>query len=164
MVEEKAAIFLYDSIIPWKSPPKEIGGYEIIDINEHPTKLIEQIGLDTLDETIGHFRIIGSAVKYLADVSHLGSTGFDIGGAFNGEEKREILFHGSLAIYKEGEILNTGIQGYEQVRHGKIWIARQVKEPWITEDGLRSLVLGDDSSGSEERIESILEGYRVQEK
>ena len=159
------AVFLFDvGIIPWKSPPKQIRGYEVIDINQHPTKLISQIGFDRIDETIGPFKIVGSATKYLADVSHLGSTGFDIGGAFNGEERREVLFYGGLSIYKSGEILDTGIQGYDQVRRGKIWVARQVEEPWIIEDGLRSLVLGMIPSQTEERIESILEGYIIQEK
>ncbi|MCF7871589.1 hypothetical protein K9L97_01015 [Candidatus Woesearchaeota archaeon] len=162
MAEEKQNVFLNDaSILPWERPPRE-GYRSILHMYNGSTKLIEQIGFDSLNETIGPFRIIGSAIKYLADIIHLGDYYFRMSDPVLGEEKREILFVGGLTIYRQGQIPGTEIQGYDFERHGKIWIARNSEDQYSSSDGLRNLIV-DKSLDPIDRIEAILSGYQIQE-
>lgn len=163
MTEEKQNIFLEDgSILPWERPLKE-GYMSMLYMYNGSTKLIEQIGFDSLDETIGPFKIIGSATKYLADIIHLGDDYIRMGEPVSGDEKREILFTGGLTIYRQGQIPGTEIQGYDFERHGKIWIARNPEDQYNSSNGLKNLIL-DNSSNPIARIEAILSGYQTREE
>lgn len=164
MGEDKQDIFLEDnSILPWERPLEE-GHGSMLYAYDGSTKLVEQIkvGLDTINELVGPFRVIGSATKYLADIAHLSKHIFRNGESVSGEVKREILFSGGLSIYRNGQIPGTDIQGYYLERHGKIWIAKNPEEQFYGSDGLRNLVLGNDSNAVG-RIESILHGYKTKE-
>jgi len=163
MAELKQNIFLEDgSILPWERPLKD-GYMGMLYMYNGSTKLIEQIGFDSLDEAIGPFKIIGSATKYLADIIHLGDDYFRMDEPVSGEENREILFAGGLTIYREGQIPGTEIQGYDFERHGKIWIARNPVDQYRSSEGLKNLIL-DNSSNPITRIEAILSGYQTKEE
>lgn len=162
MTEEKQNVFLNDgSILPWERPLRE-GYMSMLHMYNGSTKLVEQIGFDSLDETIGPFKIIGSATKYLADIIHLGKDHLRFGEPVSGEEKTEILFTGGLTIYREGQIPGTEIQGYDFERQGKIWIARNLEDQYKSSNGLKNLIL-DNTSNPIARIEAILLGYQTQE-
>ncbi|HIG94227.1 MAG: hypothetical protein QT05_C0003G0008 [archaeon GW2011_AR13] len=155
-------IFLKDySILHWERPVKE-GVDSMLWMYNGSTKLVEQIGFDLLNETIGQFKIFSSATKYLADIVHLGEDYLSMGEPISGEEKREILFVGGLTIYIEGQIPGTDIQGYDFEKHEKIWIAKSPEEKYCSSNGLRDLIL-ENSSNPKERIEAILLGYQTQE-
>jgi hypothetical protein len=162
MNQKKQEIFLYDSsILTWERPIKE-GYTSTLPIYNGSTKLINQIGFDSIDEEIGPFKIVGSAVKYLADIAHLGKDCLKTNDSIQSDVKREILFSGGLTIYRECRIPGTRIYGYDVERHGEIWIAKKPEKQFYGSNGLKNLVLGD-TSNIPERIESILRGYQAQE-
>jgi len=71
MGEDIQNIFLEDgSIVLWDIPPKK-GNRAMPYRYNGSTELIEQIGIESIDEELGPFRIIGSAAKYLADIIYL---------------------------------------------------------------------------------------------
>ncbi|MGV8150623.1 MAG: hypothetical protein ACP5NV_02745 [Candidatus Woesearchaeota archaeon] len=165
MEEEKQAIFLIDnSIIPFERYGKPI---EILDTLKYnaSTKLIQEIGFDTINEQVGPYKIVGSSSKYLANIARLNTRTdlIDVNTQITGEEKEEILFSGTLAIYKTGLILGTDISGNELFMHNKIWVAKSPEKKFYNSEGLKTLLF--DSANRIERIESIIRGYEIiQEK
>jgi hypothetical protein len=155
---EQQSVFLNDgSILPWERPLRE-ERISMLHLYNGSTKLLEQIGFDTLDENIGPFLVRGSAAKYLADILHLGKYPF---GEPDGDQRREILFVGGLTIYRNGKIPGTDIEGYDLERHGKIWVAKSPEDRYRSSDGLRNLIL--ENSEGPARIEAILAAYQEQD-
>ena len=164
MGEDIQNIFLEDgSIVLWDAPPKK-GNRTMPYRYNGSTELIEQIGIDSIDEELGPFRIIGSAAKYLADIIHLNQEEpYIIGKKVTGDIKREILFDGGIDIYRKGQIPGTELQGYDLEGHGRIWTATEPEEIFLNSDGLKNMIF-DNSSDDIERIEAILKGYETKEK
>lgn len=164
MGEDIQNIFLEDgSIVLWDTPPKK-GNRTMPYRYNGSTELIEQIGIDLIDEELGHFRIIGSAAKYLADIIYLNQKEpYIIGKKVTGDIKREILFDGGITVYRKGQIPGTEQNGYTLERHGRIWTATEPEEIFLNSDGLKNMIF-DNSSDDIERIEAILKGYETKEK
>ncbi len=163
MLKNNKEFFLKDdSILSWERPIED--GYRRLSFwYNGSTKIIEQIGFDTIDEVVGSFKIIGSTVKYLVDIIYLDDGWFKLPDEFvSGEKKREILFSGGLTIYKKGQIPGTEIQGDNLERQGNIWVARSPEPQFYNSNGLKNLIFGNppDFIG---RVESILLGYQTQE-
>jgi len=154
MTEEKEAIFLEQgSIFPW-----EIPGKFYFTVYQGSTKLVEFVGTDKIDEVVGSFQIIGSAVKYLADIQRIN---YDPCIDNPNKEEREMLFYGNICIYKKGQVPGTTFEGYNLEKMGKIWAATKPEDKFRSSNGLRDLVLGDNIP-DEKRIEAILKGYQMQ--
>lgn len=157
MAEEKQKIFLEQgSILPWDNSRFMLSFYD------GSTTLVEQIGLDHIQEEVGPFKISGSAVKYLADIARLSKNTFRESEHPSSEIKREILFSGVLTVYRNCQIPGTEIQGYDFERNGIIWTAKENEGKYYGSDGLKNLILGDEEDKAE-RIEAILRGYKAQE-
>jgi len=164
MGEDIQNIFLEDgSIVLWDIPPKK-GNRTKPYIYNGSTELIEHISIDSIDEEIGHFRIIGSAVKYLADIIYLNQEEpYIIGKKVTGNIKREILFDGGIEIYRKGQIQGTELRGYDLEGYGRIWTATEQEDRFFSSDGLINMIFNN-SSDDVERIEAILKGYETNEK
>jgi hypothetical protein len=167
--KEKPTIFLNDpTIVAWKKPSVEIGGALHISTADQFSRLLATIGFDTMDEEVGPYRLCASAAIYAMNLARLGPSRFNMGGAFDGEITREALFTGGIDIYQSREITGTDVDGYELVRHGRIWAAVPIGGPEDRLGGLKKLILGEDYPAqpldiTKERVEAILRGYWTQE-
>ena len=120
------------------------------------TTLVEGRGFDSVEETVGVYKVHAQAAMYLADIVRLNFS------CSNNEPSREILFSGGVAVFREGQIRGTGIQGYSYIHRGDIWVAKAVpKEP--TEYGLRQLLFADlEGDDRIARVEAIIEDCQRQ--
>lgn len=128
---------------------------DMFDFLKGYVRLGEHKGLDTVDETTGQYRVIGSAAKYLADVVRRHA---DSEKEHDQEAQRKLLFSGSLAIYKKGI---SESDGYDFRRHGRIWVAIDPEERLLGPDSLKYLIFGD--APDAETVDAILDGYEYQE-
>lgn len=161
---ESDAIFLDDpKILDFERPLKP--GYMRMQVFWNgSTNVVENTGLACIDEVVGKYRVVGSAVRYLADILE-----FDQKEpyAFARSElpereppKRRILFDGGMQIYESGHG-QTGTNRYSLARTGRIWTARD-----DTNHGPMPLhyVIFGDKAYREEVIGLILKGYDLQEE
>lgn len=166
---ELPVIYLNDwSIVPLKRLSKK-AGISSLDFLNGSTKIVGFIDIDTVNKTVYssdyNYKIVASAVKYLADIIHLNMTGDHSkfpDEPVSGETKREILFSGNLTVYEHGKIHGTEISGYNLIRNGRIWMAREPSDLLRREHGLETIILG---VGCEQfPMEAILRGYEIQER
>jgi hypothetical protein len=154
MAEPKAihpTILRDDSILPWWESP-----YNIVHPDGGSTKLVECLGLEAIDQEVGKYRVIASAVKNVADIGH--KVGYDKKATI----VRELFFRGRIAIYEQGKILDTEVDGWDIATEGFIWASTPDEEIFHGSGGLRNLVLGENPT--EDRISSIIQGYEIKEK
>jgi hypothetical protein len=140
-----------DSILPWWESP-----FNIIHPDGGSTELVECLGLETIDQEVGKYRIVASAAKHMADIGH--KVGYDK----KAKVVRELFFRGKIAIYEQGKILDTELDGWDIATEGFIWASTPDEERFQGSVGLRNLVLGENPT--EDRISSIIQGYEIQEE
>jgi len=164
MSEDKEPIFLSTGrILPWRTEPEKpllrgpLYAIETMGYNSS-TKLIEDLGFQVLDETIGPYHIIASTAKYLADIIPFEG----LGSEKETEPERKILFSGGLIVYQQGNIVGTELEGDTFVRQKRIWVATEPSEEYQGEQGLKKLVLNNPPDIA--HLEAVLKGYDVQEE
>ena len=116
-------------------------------------KLKGYLGFDSIDEEAGPFRVIASAVQYLADV-------LKISPGEKAKLREQVLFYGGVQIYEPHEVPDTDIRGLKFIVNGGIWTTTDPDQRG--HQGLHNLILGEDPVGSEERIKSVIRGYEVE--
>ena len=161
MAEEIQPVNLYDpSILPWKRSDENMQQF-ILDMYNDNTELIKELGIDIVDKTTESFRIVGSATKYLANITHHKDTdSTEVNTAYDGEN---ILFSGGLTIYRiTNPIPGTNITGFDFERQDRIWTSQKPEKQFYSSDGLKNLIF-DGPLNDADRIESILLGYEEQE-
>jgi hypothetical protein len=156
-------IYLYDNrILPWKRP-LEPGQRPNLLQHNGLTDLVEELGINVVNEEIGNFKVIASAVRYLAKIafcSRDNPLAFD--GQITSEVEKKILFVGGIEIYRKGLLPGTKINGYNLERQGKILVTTNLEEQYKSSDGLKKLIVTNKKDLN--RIESILLGYKLQEE
>jgi hypothetical protein len=166
--DAKEAVYLNDSnIIEWDRPSR-IQRPDLLciknrffSIPDASTELLNYIGFDVLDKTIGKYHLVASSAKYNAKIAIMGKN-------FMREREEEttnkpenlILFAGSIAIYSIDQIPGTELKGYDFIRHGEIFTARKGNDILKSNRGLKHLVLeGLEGGKAVERVEKIITGY-----
>jgi len=161
--EDKPMVFLVEgNLIEWEKPLKP-GYTRKLESYNAQTELINPLGMDFVDESVGGYKIIASVAKYLADVIRLnrGKNGMIFRGYHDevtGKRERLVLFDGGVQIYSEGIIPGTNLNGCAFESEGRIWLARGPVEDYSNCGGLRRALLGDDPSVYERNVEAILRG------
>lgn len=166
--EEVVPIFLNDGgILPWERP-KAPDVMSMLWMYNGSTTVKECRGIENVDTTRGSYRIVASAVKYLADIARLPE---DIYNRENFSEsptepiERKVLFNGGIQIYVEGDILGTEVYGSELVTRGKIWSALDFPVENVSKDSqLYWLLSGCKDELPPERIRGIIAGYEMQNR
>jgi hypothetical protein len=159
MAEKKAPAPQYalydDTILPWKRPHY---GLLMTDYFDGGTTLVAALGVDTLDETIGRYRCVASAAKYLADIQPTTRSVAEQ----EGTAQRQVLFIGALVLYENGPIPGTALNGYDNPLVTMIWIARKGKR-FEGMGGLRELLF-DKARSEESRLKEIINSYIAREQ
>lgn len=157
-IMELKPFFLYDpSIPPWERPLDDEG---VLNTKRGMlTKLLASRGVESFDEPLGDYRIVGVATKYLVDITPCEERVLKDWKDTSGEDPREILYSGQLLIFRNGFIPGTGVIGWDLASSGRIHISRPLE---YLDDSLRDVVIG--TTPSPEHIQSIIEGYRLQEQ
>jgi hypothetical protein len=131
------------------------------------TKIVKYIGTDAISDTIeeyGPYRVSATAMKYEAKISHLSQRMMKKRSDPPSQEpKDEILFSGSITIFKRAEDLPKEMNLYDLKTIGRIWIAVPQIDLYYESNGLKHLLFGR-RRGNWETIEAILEGYELQEE
>jgi hypothetical protein len=131
------------------------------------TKIVNYIGTDVLSDTFeeyGPYKVIAIAEKYEAKISHLSQRMMKKRSEPPSQEpKDEILFSGSITIYKRAPDLPREMNIYDLKRIGLIWAAVPQMDLYYESDGLKHLLFGR-RRGNWETIDAILEGYELQEE
>jgi hypothetical protein len=163
MTTKTLNIFLEDyDILPWVRPTDRRQN-PILGALDGQTTLVRQIeDLALIDETIGQYRVLGSAIRYEADI-RLCTGRFTESKPYTNPALRKVLFSGGLTIYEQGNIPGTEIQGFDLLKRGKIWVATEVEDKYIGLDGLKNLILGEDPSPTR-RIQEIMQGYQTRKE
>jgi len=135
------------------------------------TKLIQDLGMEVIDEHAKNWRITGSVTKYLADVMRYDPKKdyknlMAYGGDGKFEPTREILFTGGIEVYKNGVVPGSEIQGYHLVAHGEVFLAKPPATGHIESENFYDYLFKDRDTPQElaNTIELIAQGYLTQEK
>lgn len=151
-------IFLIDGTIMFYEKSDRLQ----ISFHNGSTKLVEEVGLDFINEQFGEYTIFGASSKYLANIIYINGVKGPHADAV-GEEKRKLLFDGNLSIYKKGIIAGTQIRGNNLEYNGKIWLAVEPIEEFQKPDGLKKLIFSPDKN-IDQTIEAIILGGKILEE
>jgi hypothetical protein len=142
--------FLNDeTILPWWDSM-----FRMVHPDQGSTKLVKCLGLESIDQEVGKYRIVASAAKHIADIGH------EVSYKENATVVRELFFRGRIAIYEQGKMLDTKLDGWDIATEGFIWTSTLDEEIFRGSDGLRNLILS--AKPTEDRIISIIQGYKIQ--
>jgi|GEM_PF-998207 len=154
-------------VIMWKRPPKK-GYYRLPDVRNASTEIIESMGMDTLEDEVGEYRIHASAAKYLANIRRLDRENEILldGEDFGREPKKAVIFSGGIQIYKEGLLPGTEIEGFDLEKQGRIWTAKRDTRVYRSPSGFKDVIWGKavTKDGMVRRIRGIIRGYEEQER
>ena len=153
---EREPVFLYDpSIQHWDPNQDNLKG---------ETRIFEYGGFQHFSSSVGEYRVLAHTTAHLASVRHI--QGVEVQGSDVWPERQSelvYLFNGQCTILVNGIIPGTGVRGNYQLSQGGIWVAKVQEDGFTSKDGLQRLVLGDEEP-TPERVEAIIEGYRLQEE
>lgn len=152
-------------VITCKEPPYSLFNRNILPVKTHDrfsmmdyydgkTELIEPLGVDTIDETAGRYRVVGMTSRYLANIQlTTGMLKADAGPRVFSPDDKQVLFVGALLVNKEVKVEAFGVRYYGEPLVVDIWTSR----PWQggSKGTLRDLLF-DGATNTEDRIRAIL--------
>ena len=100
--EQQSVYSLFNrNILPLKTHDR----FSITDYYDGKTELIEPLGVDTIDETAGRYRVVGMVSRYLANIQPTtGMTKADAGPRVCSPDDRQVLFVGALLVNEDVKV------------------------------------------------------------
>lgn len=120
------------------------------------TVLGNELGVNTIDEVVDGYRVVGSAKKYLAQIVRVDhDDAYFLGKAFANSYEDQVLFLGRLSASK-----SNFFEDFDIIDNRMIVFGANPDREYLGNDGLKNLVFGNESFGSK-RVDAIKAGYDI---